>query len=193
MTEAKYRENRSKHGRFWEEAFAELYAPLTVYANTLVMRVNVGEATDLVQACACRALSYSNDPATVGNVKNYLFRSLHNIWVDEVRKSRVGMVQSLTSPATAKEIDKLLPPVEPAVLVTQKAEELRQEFERLGPLTDTEKSLVALVTDGLTIEDISELWGEDFYRTQTRWQRLLSKQRYRIKKRNERDAARKRK
>lgn len=191
MTEANYKENRRKFGRFWEEAIADFYAPLVVYANKLVKKVNVGEPADLVQACACRALFYSNDPATVGNVKNYLYRSLHNLWADEVRKSGGGMVQSLNNPATAKEMENLLPPLEPDVLATRKGEEIKQQFENLGPLTEKEKSLLALITKHYALEDIAVLWGEDVYRTKTCWQRLISKQRYRIKKRKEVEAAKK--
>lgn len=190
MTEANHEANREEFQRFWGEAIAELYAHLIVYANKLVKKVNVGEPADLVQACACRVIKYAKDPVTLThNKKSYVYRSLHNIWVDEVKRSGVGMVQPLNSSATAKEMEALLPPVEPEVLATRKGEELRQEFEQLGPITDKEKELVALVTKHYTLEDIADLWGEHIDRVKTQWQRLIAKQRYRINKRNERAAA----
>ena len=188
MTEANHA-NNEQHRGFWEAAIAEFYELLIARARKLVRRINVGTPEDLVHGCICRVLGYSKDPATVGKTKNYLYRSLHNFWADEVRRSRVGMVESLNSRETEKEMEKLLPPVEPTVLATQKGEDIKQQFEKLGPLTKEEKALIALITQHYTLEDIASLWGEDIYRTKTRWQRLISKQRYRIKKRNEREAA----
>lgn len=168
-----------EYQNFWIEALEAYYGSLLAYARFLSNKVNVGEPEDWTNTCACRILSYAPDPATVGKPSSYFRRTMHNLWVDEIKKRRVGSVESMDTPNNKETLGKSLPSIAPEVEATFKKREFHESLEGLGPFTTAEKKLLAWTTKGFSVEEIAVFCDEDLKKTKKRWHALVNKLRYR--------------
>jgi len=165
----------------WEEFCVQFNGPL--YANARKLTGNSDIAPDLVQETIVRLLSSSCDFQKVKQPLAYAFRSMRNIFIDELRRAKRAPQKSLDDPYDL-ELQKELPSYQPIMQSELEHKELlgtiRQKSDRLtARLSDHERELYELMTSGKTIAEISKIRKEDIRITRADCYALKAKLRYR--------------
>ena len=165
----------------WKEFCVLFNGPL--YANARKLTGNADIALDLVQETIVRLLSSSCDFQKVKQPLAYAFRSMKNIFIDEIRKTKPAQLKSLDDPNDL-ELQKELPSYQPTMQRELEHEELlgtiRQRSARLtAGLSAHERELYELTSSGKTIAEISKIRKEDIRITRADCYALKAKLRYR--------------
>ena len=166
----------------WGELCVQYDVPL--YLNARKLTGNADSALDLVQETSVHLLSSSCDFQKVKQPLAYAFRSMRNIFIDEIRKTKTAQLKSLDDPDDL-ELQNELPSYQPTMQSELEHEELlgtiRQKLARLtAGLSARERKLFELMySDGKTIEEISKILKEDIRITRADCYALNAKLRYR--------------
>lgn len=129
---------------------AEFQTPLLRYAERLVR--NADSAQDVVQEAFARFLNQALDDRTPAQRKAWLFRVVHNLAVDLIRKERRMQQQCEQMPA---------PPEGPSADAELAAEQTRQTLAGLlATLTENQRAVLTLKFEqGKSYREIAEITG----------------------------------
>lgn len=165
----------------WEEFCVQFNGPLC--ANARKLTGNADNAPDLVQDTIVRLLSSSCDFQAVKQPLAYAFRTMKNIFIDELRKAKRAPQISLDDPHDL-ELQKELPSCQSTMQSELEQKELlgtiREKTGRLtARLSAHERELYDLLTSGKSIAEISKIRKEDIRITRADCYALKAKLRYR--------------
>jgi RNA polymerase sigma factor (sigma-70 family) len=170
----------AQHRAFWAKACEEFMPRLTAHALRLE-NGRVYDAEDLVQATACRALTYVTNPEEIRNPCGYLLSIMRRIWFDKWRNSDAANMTSLDELQSADAL-KSHPSVEPNVLEILENRELVQKLTgRQGSLEPREKLLLQFYLEGYKAKEIAEKLNEDVRVVKDDLNRVKSKVRSRLR------------
>jgi RNA polymerase sigma factor (sigma-70 family) len=165
----------------WEELCVQFYSRL--YAKARKQTGNADNALDLVQETILRVLSSSCDFQQVKEPLAYVFKSMNNIFIDEVRKAKRSPATSLDDPRLLErqtEIPGYQPTMQDELEYKELLETIRRKSDRLiARLSADERELYELWTSGMTIPQISKIRNEDIRITRADCYALKAKLRYR--------------
>ena len=125
------------------------FASLRRYARALVGRRM--EADDLVQDCLERAIAKADkfEPGT--NLRAWLFRIMHNLYIDRVRSPDARMER-----CSIDDVERML--VYPASQATSM--ELRKVLEAVDELSPDQRSVLMMVAlEGMKYIEVAEILG----------------------------------
>jgi RNA polymerase sigma-70 factor, ECF subfamily len=137
-----------------EEAVPELYermrSPLLAYAYRLIG--SSSDAEDLVQTAFLRVFDRLSRNEEIRDLRSWLYRVVHNLAIDEVRKRRKQewIVESWLAIAASRQRS---PSAEDAVVWRQAVE------QALARLNERERHCLLLRSEGLTYAEIGEVLG----------------------------------
>ena len=80
-----------------------------------VKKAHVCEPEDLVQACICKMLEHP-DPGSIRQPRNFWLRTEHNIWFDEINKTKLNKTEPLENLNDRTAMERGISLVEPEVL-----------------------------------------------------------------------------
>jgi RNA polymerase sigma-70 factor (ECF subfamily) len=132
------------------------HAALFNYAKFLTKNTDLAE--DLVQDTYVKALVYQESFEEGTNLKNWLLRILHNLFIDEVRRQKSFL-------ATDRLPDNILTAVNEGAR-SLAAEDIRKVF---NTLPDSQKEMIEYRANGYKYEDIAK---EENIPISTVWSRL---------------------
>jgi RNA polymerase sigma-70 factor (ECF subfamily) len=143
--------------------FSELIRQCGEKAYNFAFRLsgNEQDARDLVSAAFVRAWEHFSSYDTDKPFESWLYKILHNIYLDEVRRFAHSHTVSLDAPAPREETswDELLPGTDPALdsgLLRREDDEMAQKA--LNSLPPHYRAAVALCDmEGLSYEQIGEI------------------------------------
>jgi RNA polymerase sigma factor (sigma-70 family) len=114
---------------------------------------NRSDAEDLVQETCVRACERLDGLRETGNVKSWLLRVMHNLFIDAVRRERVSPVQ-ITADDPALTLQSQSPTPEESLDQEQRLAQLERAWNRLER---GQRALLALRAEGYSLPEISQI------------------------------------
>lgn len=171
---------RDHYRDLWHQLVLEFYQPLLSWGRRI--SGNPFDAEDLVHETIYRVIRYPRDPGTLDHPLHYLRRIMRGVWLDKVRKEAARSMDSIDDPLKSEALENQLPTVEPEAFRNVESAELRDALEALaGPLTPREWDLLKMRLEGMTCEEIAELWSEHVRVITGEWNALKAKIKYRVR------------
>lgn len=131
------------------DLYRQMRVPVTGYACQLVGTTH--EAEDIVQLGFLRLWDALQRDEEIGNVRSWVFRVVHNLAIDHVR--RVGVIRAHEQREAPTQVSADGASQEDAAIA-------RQQIEiGLSVLTDRERHALMLRAEGLRYQEIAEVLG----------------------------------
>jgi RNA polymerase sigma factor (sigma-70 family) len=181
--------NESKNKResfrpFWSKTIEENLPKMTSYARRLA-NGNYFNTQDLVQEAACRILTYCPDPSRIKKPRDYILRSIRNVWTSKWRKEKQAETESLDDLQSRTNWQRIEPAEECNDIqqILEDKEMLELLKANLGPLNKREKLLLALFLKGLKCKKIAIILNEDPRAISFDLNKVRNKVNYRLRQR----------